>query len=120
MQKNFPKINRCQNSFNEKYRNILTRATGGFILLHICAKAMTKTVLHQKKPQRAGAGGNRCEYLLRGISLLSLSPKCSQDRKVLGRVGTDVFPTLQGTGIQIFRAQMCFRKLQVCFKAVIE
>jgi len=31
----------------------------------------------RKSPQRAGAGGNRCEYLLRGISLLSLSPKCA-------------------------------------------
>jgi hypothetical protein len=25
---------------------------------------MTKTVVHQEKQQRAGAGGNRCEYLL--------------------------------------------------------
>lgn len=102
-------------SVYEKFRNILTRAIWGFILSHICTKAMTKTVLHQRKPQRAGAGGNRCKYLLGGISLLSLSPKCmaGQERQVSlgkpqspdGRVGTDVFPTLQGTGIIFLRSR---------------
>lgn len=36
------------------------------------------------------------------------------------RIGTDVFPTLQGTGIQIFSGHITRRKLQVCLKLAID
>ena len=42
----------------------LTSKRCRFILSYICEKAMTKRVIHWRKPQRAGVGGNRYEYLM--------------------------------------------------------
>ena len=54
---------------------------------------MTKTVVSEGKAKRAGDGENRCEYGGEEDHFRV----ADRNRK---RVGTDVFPTLQATGMQ--------------------
>lgn len=65
---------------------------------------MTKTVIPRKKRERAGAGGSRCEYPLNEDHFTAAAPNADNARSQnlqahRCKVETDVFPTLQGTGM---------------------